>query len=356
MSDIQKEKEALITPLFCEPDNDTIGDRHDSIIDISDCSTKEISMNQGFIKIPRSLLQDPRFDTLSAKQIRVLLKLIELACYREQTVSVAEHLIILKPGQLLYSLRYIVEACKCSGRGPKDNVSKNDVERLLNFLELIGKLRQELRHKRLLITLTFLDDCELEKNETETQTETKLRQQRDKTETNTKKEKKDKKEKDNTRASRAEPSADALELARFLFSSIQKWKPNFKKPNEKRWGIEFDKCLKHYSKDRILSVLAWLPENDFWRGNVMCPSKLLKQMERLEVDKEKSVQDLSVKKNIEFVIECKKANPDLLKRLIIKSTYVINESTSKDLSFKMQHEAFKEAFLHIAGGKRYVQN
>ena len=351
-SDIQKEKEALVTPLFCEPDTLNIGDQCHHSTEISDYATQEITtMNQGFIRIPRSVLTNPAYKSFSPQQKIVVQKLFELAAYHKQQIYIGEEIVEIEPYQLFYSIRYLVDACNDGVRLSEHHVIKNDVERILKVLGSQTIIRQEVRHGRTLITLLCLMDCDKENSLTQTGTQTKHRQNTDKTQTNTKKEKKEKKEKTNTPRAERASSADALELANSLFSSIQKWKPNFLTPDLNKWGIDLDKMLKTYPKERILSVVTWLPESEFWRKNILSPSKLHKQFERLESEVQSYQNSLHSKKNIQFFMECKKDNPELLKHAILKGNYILFGNTGKDLSIGMNHKAFEQAFLGILGAR-----
>lgn len=359
-NDIKKEKEVIRPPLeeleFSPSSSSESGNttsRDELIIAESLVkSTKEISaMSNGFIRIPRSFLQDSAIQSLPIKQYVLLMKLIELAAWKDINIFCEGKYVLVQRNQVFYSLRYIVESHNECKRHPEDHVSKNDVERLIRKLVTLNFVRQEVRQRRMLLTLCFLDVLDEKNCFNETTCETPVRQDRDNFETNKKKEKKEKKEKNITRAPRAAPSADALALAEALFSSIQKWKPNFLSPDMQKWGHEMQKILKNYSQDRILSVVAWLPENDFWRKNVLSPSKLHKQFERLETEIQSDATTLQTKKNIKFFMECKKDNPELLKHALLKGNYIIFGNTGKDLSINMSPNAFEEAFLNILGAR-----
>jgi hypothetical protein len=83
-------------------------------------------------------------------------------------------LIDLKPGQLCCSLRQIAEWAQ---------LTKNDVERGIDRFSKVKILRQEVIHRKSIITITHKETYDLIINYSETINETKVRQERDKSET-----------------------------------------------------------------------------------------------------------------------------------------------------------------------------
>lgn len=232
MNGIQKEKEVLVTPLFYESDTNPIGDLRHHSIEISDRSTKEIStMNQefeGFIQIPRSILKHPAYKAFSPKQKVALQKIIELAIYTKDPhkVYISNDVVLIHRNQVFHSLRYIVDACNDGIRLSQHRVSKNDVEKILKIFLLHELVRQEVRHDRLLLTLSFLDESDKKNYSSKTASQTEVRQKLDRSQTNKNKENKYKKEKEDKYA---EAENDALPLANakavlslfFCFSSFR---------------------------------------------------------------------------------------------------------------------------------------
>lgn len=148
----------------------------------------KMSVNFGYIRIPRSLLNDPLWKKLSLAYQHIFIVLIEHACYQPRKFDDHGEIIELLPGQICISIREFKKLCH-------DQISKNDIERFFLKLKLYGFLRLEVRHRKSIITITHPDTYELIKQVHETTNETNLRQTRDKLETQTNKDNKEKKDK-----------------------------------------------------------------------------------------------------------------------------------------------------------------
>lgn len=144
--------------------------------------------SQGFIQIPRSLLNDPLWIDLSPGYREVFIIILENACFRPQKFNDSGIIIELEPGQVCASIRQITKWLGKYG-------DKNIVERAIKRFVLCGFLRQEVRHTKSIFTISHKDTYESIKKASETGSETELRQFRDSFETQKKKDKKDKNEK-----------------------------------------------------------------------------------------------------------------------------------------------------------------
>lgn len=126
-------------------------------------------MNQGYIRIPRSLLRDPLWLGLPSTYQRVYLTILENVVYKDTTQNAFGKLIHLKPGQMLTTIRRLVILCECR------EIDRNIVDRSLKRFFELGFSRQDSRHGKTVITITRDDICEL----CETRFETRSRQDRD---------------------------------------------------------------------------------------------------------------------------------------------------------------------------------
>ena len=131
-------------------------------------------MSQGFIQIPRSLLDNPSVVAAPLAQRWLLITIIQYACFMPCQIDDHQVLIDLKPGDLCCSLRQLA---KWAG------IDKNDVERGIERFSKVKILRQEVRHRKSIISIIHLDTYDLIKSYSETPKETKVRQERDKSET-----------------------------------------------------------------------------------------------------------------------------------------------------------------------------
>lgn len=79
------------------------------------------------------------------------------------------------------------------------------------------------------------------------------------------------------------PTSREVELADYLFASIQRLNPKAKKPNIQNWAKEFDKILRidARSPEDLKVMIDWIANDDFWSGNILSPSKLRSQFDRI---------------------------------------------------------------------------
>lgn len=107
---------------------------------------------QGFIQIPRSLLQHPTVLAAPIAQKWVLITIIEHACFAPCQQDDHQVLIDLLPGQLMITERQLA---KLSGG------SKDDVRRGIERFSRVKILHQEVRHRKQIITITHKDTYDL---------------------------------------------------------------------------------------------------------------------------------------------------------------------------------------------------
>jgi len=83
-------------------------------------------------------------------------------------------------------------------------------------------------------------------------------------------------------------SDDSIELilASELCNLILENNPNAKKPNDiQTWAKDIDKIIRldNRKTDEISSVIKWSQKDSFWQGNILSPSALRKQFDKLTV-------------------------------------------------------------------------
>ena len=145
--------------------------------------------NLGYFIIPRSVSSDPRYKSARLKYQKVLLTILENAAFSKTKYAIGTHLIEIEIGQLCISIRGLVDLCNQDVKFKEDLVDKNVVERASHFFRECGFVRQEVRHGKILLTVTIPEFYERKKKESETPSETLVRLNRD-----TKEERKERKE------------------------------------------------------------------------------------------------------------------------------------------------------------------
>jgi hypothetical protein len=89
-------------------------------------------------------------------------------------------------------------------------------------------------------------------------------------------------------------SVDSTEfkLAKLLFDTIRKRKPDFKEPNLQVWAVHIDLMIRRDGRkpDRIAEVIQWCQADSGdggkwkgWQDNVLCTETLRKKFDQLEL-------------------------------------------------------------------------
>ena len=90
---------------------------------------------------------------------------------------------------------------------------------------------------------------------------------------------------------------EALQLACLLFDEIRKRKPDYKKPDLKKWASDIDLMIRrdHRKPERIAAVIRWC-QNDSgngepkwrgWQNNILSTRKLREKFDKLDLDMQK---------------------------------------------------------------------
>jgi hypothetical protein len=146
----------------------------------------------------------------------------------------------------------------------------------------------------------------------------------------------------------------AEEICKFFLEEIRKKKPNFAQPNLTVWTKDFDLMMRIDKRElpEIMSVILWVVEDSFWFDKVLCPSKLRKQFDALQLKMKAEEEKNLIRKNREWALNMKDEHPEPLKGLSFDDKYVCNRSAGKEIAFAMNHEAFKTAFAAAFGARR----
>ena len=221
------------------------------------------NMAEGFIKIPRSLLNSETWEKLIPKHKVVFLTIMKIVCYRPFSFDDFGVIINLLPGQVCTTYKELADKC---GKG----INKNDSERGIKKLKLLRFVSTEVRHKKTIISITHPDICSQINSLSETTSETNLRQERDKLEMQKKKEKKEKKEKN----IKPTGSPIATSLLEYFIFSLKKYVPEVVKIPKAKTVFEFDKLLSHYTEEEIKKTIDYAHKTKFWAPLIKNPAKL----------------------------------------------------------------------------------
>ena len=138
--------------------------------------------NNGFIKIPRKLFEDPDWISLNKKQKLLYILILELSSWKEEKISHKGILFTTLPGQILISISQLVYAYNERVESSSEKVNRRIIQRALsrlssfNFLSIktaknskksyqktnqpVQKAVQKAVHPFSLITITNLDVCD----------------------------------------------------------------------------------------------------------------------------------------------------------------------------------------------------
>lgn len=134
-------------------------------------------MSDGYFSIPRSLSRDPLWMDLPLACKQVFLIILDHAVYVPTKHNDHGHIIDLSPGQYCGSYATIQELMG------KD-FSRVEAERAAKKLILVKFLRQEVRHRKSIFTISHQDTYDLIKKNFEARNEANLRQTMPKSEAN----------------------------------------------------------------------------------------------------------------------------------------------------------------------------
>lgn len=90
-------------------------------------------------------------------------------------------------------------------------------------------------------------------------------------------------------AAKSKASPKARLLSGLLLSLICARKRNFRQPDLDKWSVDMDKILRldGRSPEHLTNVIEWCQQDSFWQNNILSPSKLRKQLDRLEMQMER---------------------------------------------------------------------
>jgi len=222
------------------------GTNNNSILAVSPNFYKqngESVANSGYFIIPRSVTSDPRYQSARLKYKHVLHILFENVAFAPTTHAIGTEIILIGIGQFCVTVRGLMDLCNVGVKFKEDKVDKNTIERASHFWRTCGFVRQEVRHGKIILTITVPEFYIRSKTQSETGSETKVRLNRD-----TKEEDKEYKKKNKHPQT---PSFSIPEKIKF-------------RENVQLTQTEFDSLVEMHSKDFVDKMLDTL---DSYKGS-----------------------------------------------------------------------------------------
>lgn len=89
--------------------------------------------------------------------------------------------------------------------------------------------------------------------------------------------------KDNISSRVYEKDSDEMILVDFFIQQIRINDEKFKDPNKQKWADEFRKIIELDKRDKreVARLIKWVQQDDFWKSNILSPTKLRKQYSNL---------------------------------------------------------------------------
>lgn len=240
-------------------------------------------MQQGYIKLYRKITQNAIFNDFQLYRLWSLCLLN--ASYKEREVLIDGQLVKVKPGQWIVG-RFSLFDTFNNGLSPKDKVkSEKTPYRWLEKLEKLGYLELEKTNKYTVVNVVNWGIYQSDDAENVQQIDhqmTNKRPTKDHQMTTNKKVKNIKN--DNNISSRIyEEDSDEMILVDFFIQHIRMNDEKFKDPNKQKWADEFRKLIEVDKRDRreVARLIKWVQQDDFWKSNILSPTKLRKQYSNL---------------------------------------------------------------------------
>ena len=86
-------------------------------------------------------------------------------------------------------------------------------------------------------------------------------------------------------------TSEDLRCAEWLFAVVQSISPSAKKPNYAGWAndIRLMRERDNRTHKEIAALFRWACDDDFWKGNVLCPSTLREKWTQLDIKRNKQL-------------------------------------------------------------------
>lgn len=250
------------------------------------------AINKGAFQISRSIFhheiwQDP-------VSFRIFFYILGHAVFSEEGIEQAG--VHVKRGQYLISLRRLQD--ELSYREGRGNAVKRypltTIQRKIKRLVKEGQITEKRTEYGTLFTvvnyasyqgLENYKNSSVEQRRNSNGTATEQRWNNNKNEERMLKNDKNDKN-DSTLRSKLKFETKHMKLAELLFNKIKVNQPNFKEPNYESWANTFRLMIDRDNREgkEIQDLIIWCQGHHFWYKNILSPSKLRKQFDRLQLE------------------------------------------------------------------------
>jgi hypothetical protein len=248
---------------------------------------------QGWIKLHRKLLDEGSdFQKLTATQQIITIYIILKANHKDgiwfdkyKNVEVP-----LRRGELVTSREKIKNWFP---RDPHvtDRVIRTTLDKLAN-LNLVTSRSTNCYTVLNVVKYEVYQGDDFDSDQQIDQETTKRRPANDQVTTTNKNDKNDKNEQEGSSSHRKNKFSDVdLATAQFIFEKLQELNPSHKVPSLQKWANEI-RLLRERdgrSPERVKELFLWANSHHFWRTNILSPSALRKQWDRLEIQRTEEV-------------------------------------------------------------------
>ena len=255
--------------------------------------------DQGFIKIPRSLLADPVWKGLRLKYQKIFLILLENISYQEREFSIGTIRIKIQPGQICISFRRLVELCNEGVRHKADLIDLPLLQRAVSVFTKVHFSIHESIHGTTIITIKHPVICEYLKVKIDTPSDTESIHDR-----YTNEEREERKERKETiRKAREIDGAVALDSSPLNFEKKKQSEPD-----------EIESALSDQKKRHFEILWKFIIENQLDDGKSVTAG--IKQKDLLQWIKKYDGKDIMDSLKLSVGAEIKKSRAAYVSRLL----------------------------------------
>lgn len=254
----------------------------------------------GWIKLHRKIRSNPIFN--DPQLLRLWIICLTEATHAERNQIVGKQKVKLMPGEFITG-RFDIAELYNFGLKSSDRVKgKSTVYRWLEKLEEMGYLSIKKTNKFSIVNIDNWALYQQEGTEYEHRNEQQMNIKRTSNEQqmNTNKNYKNVKNEENKKPSRLKYEICDMENAEYLFKEIKNNNPDAKKPNLEKWANEF-RLIRERDKrtdNQIKYLIKWSQQDSFWKTNILSPSSLRKQFDRLVTKIKSDKEQESAKRTV----------------------------------------------------------
>lgn len=265
-------------------------------------------MEQGWVKVHRSIMDKPIWTEATAEQKVILMTLLLLATHARRQWEWKGTQYSLQPGQLITSLPSLVMKC---GKGVTVQKVRTALKRFTNY----GFLTDESTHQNRLITIVNWDVYQ-QNDRSSTDVLPDIQQMEIRHVTPNKNVKNEKKERTDYQELAYDGSSEFYRLALALQESVRRNHPSSREPDLTKWANDMRAIVENdqRSTEQVHQLITWSQKHHFWNTVILSPvalrrnwDQLVAQMQQESVRKRGQVYQLPSKREVEeFVLDLTK--------------------------------------------------